>query len=154
MGLDLPWRPVRQAMIQSLRANLVLAAGLPGDWSDGVAPRETPYPLGTVGLVPSPGLYDWTGVVWDMLVDVTVFAYDQGEAASLDQLAFMSLQDARLAVTGLTSLTCRRTGVFSMPDVDDKGATVWSSGGTFRIRVTQSTPAAQTLTVTGDSTIS
>ena len=158
MALTLPWPLVRQAMIRALRANLVLAAGLPGDWSEGAAPRTssgspTPYPLGVISLVPSPGIYDWSGVVWDLLVDVVIFAYDTAEAARLDQLAFTTLQDARLAVTGLTSLTCRRSGVISMPDVDDKGQQVFEAGGTYRVRIAQSTPTAQTLTISADSTI-
>ena len=153
MALNLPWQSVRQAMIRALRANLVLAAALPGDWSEGAAPRETPYPLGVIALVPSPAVYDWSGVVWDLLVDVMIFSYDQGEAASLDQLAFTTLQDVVLAVTGLTSLTCRRIGSLSLQDVDDKGQAVYQSGGTFRVRVAQSNPVLQTLIVTGDSTI-
>ena len=153
MALTLPWPLVRQAMIRALRANLVLAAELTGDWSEGEAPVGTAYPLGVISLVPSPAIYDWTGVTWDLLVDVVIFAYDKGVADSLDQLAFTTLQDARLAVTGLTSLTCRRTGTISFPAVDDKGKPVFESGGTFRVVIVQSTPTAQTLTVSGDSTI-
>lgn len=153
MGLTLPWPLARQAMIRALRANLPLAAALSGDWSEGEAPAKTDYPLGIISLVPSPGIYDWTGVVWDIYVDVVVFAYDKGEADSLDQLAFTTLQDARLAVTGLTSLMCRRIGIISLPAVDDKGQSVYTSGGTFHVRIAQSTPTAQTLVVTGDSTI-
>lgn len=153
MGLTLPWPLARQAMIRALRANLPLAAALTGDWSEGEAPVKTAYPLGVISLVPSPGIYDWSGVVWDLYVDVVVFSYDKGQADSLDQLAFTTLQDARLAVTGLTSLTCRRIGIISLPAVDDKGQSVYSSGGTFHLRIAQSTPTAQTLTVTCDSTI-
>jgi hypothetical protein len=153
MALIVPWPSVRQALIRALRANLVLAAGLPGDWSEGAAPPKADYPLGVIALVPSPSLYDWSGVVHDLLVDIVIFAEDAGEAASLDQLAFTTLQDARLAVTGLTSLGCRRTGNLSLQDVNDQGTAVFEVGGTWRIRVAQSNPAAQTLIVTGDSTI-
>jgi hypothetical protein len=153
MGLTLPWPLVRQALIRSLRANLPLAATLAGDWSESESPQGTAYPQGVISLVPSPGIYDWTGVVWDLYADVVVFAYDKGQADSLDQLAFTTLQDARLAVTGLTSLTCRRIGIISFPALDAKGQSVYESGGTFHIRVAQSNPTVQTLTVTGDSTI-
>jgi hypothetical protein len=153
MSLTDPWQPVRQAVIQSLRANLLLQADLAGDWSEGAAPRDTPYPLGVIALVPSPGLYDWSGVVWDLLVDVVVFARDSGEAASLDQLVFTTLQDAALSVAGLTSLGCRRTGILSLQDVDGQGQAIFEVGGTWRIRVTQSNPVLQALVVTGDSTI-
>lgn len=154
MPLLLPWPLVRQAIIRALRANLVLAAALPGDWAEAYEPTRTDYPFGTISLVPSPARYDWTGVVWDLLVDVVVFAKDQGEATNLDQLVFTTLQDARLAVTGLTSLMCRRVGTISFPDTDAQGSTVYESGGTFRVVLAQSTPTAQTLIVTADSTIS
>jgi hypothetical protein len=153
MALTLPWPLVRQALIQPLRANLVLADQLLGDWSQGAAPQGTDYPLGVISLVPSPANYDWSGVVWDLLVDVVVFSKDQGEADRLDQLVFTTLQDASLAVTGLTSLTCRRTGTIALQDVDQAGTVVFESGGTFGIRLAQSTPTAGTLTVTADSTI-
>jgi hypothetical protein len=153
MALIVPWQPVRQALIRALRANLVLAAELTGDWSEGAAPPDTDYPLGVIALVPSPSLYDWSGVVHDLLVDIVIFARDQGDAASIDQLVFTTLQDARLAVTGLTSLGCRRTGSLSLQDVDDQGTSVYEVGGTWRIRVSQSNPGVQTLIVTGDSTI-
>jgi hypothetical protein len=154
MSLIDPWPPVRQAIVRALRANFVLAAQLTGDWTQGAAPQDTQYPLGTYSLVPSPALYDWSGVLYDMLVDVVVFSKDQGDAASLAQLVFTTLQDARLAVTGLTSLTCRSTGVISLQDVDEKGDTVYEEGRTWRVRVAQSYPALQSLTFTGDSTIS
>jgi hypothetical protein len=151
----IPWSSVRQALVRNLRANLVLSASLPGDWAEGAAPMTTEYPLGVYALVPSPGFYDWTGVVWDMLVDVFIFSRDQGEAASLDQLAFMTLQDARLDfdVDQLTSVSCRRTGVLSLQDTDERGNTIYQVGGTFRIRVAQSTPTLSTLVVTADSDI-
>jgi hypothetical protein len=150
-----PWQPVRQALVQRLRANLVLATSLTGDWSEGAAPPTTRYPLGVYSLVPSPSLYDWSGVVHDLLVDIVVFERDEGEAARLDQLVFTTLQDARLAfsVTGLTSLGCRRTGIITLQGVDDQGQAIFEVGGTWRIRVSQSNPASQTLSVTGDSTI-
>lgn len=153
MALIVPWQPVRQALIRALRANLVLSAELTGDWSEGAAPPTVNYPLGVIALVPSPGLYDWSGVVWDLLVDIVIFARDQDQAARLDQLAFSTLQDTLLAVTGLTSLGCRRTGILSLQDVDDQGKAIFEVGGTWRIRVSQSNPGFGTLLVTGDSTI-
>ena len=153
MTLIDPWQPVRQALIQSLRANLVLHAQLTGDWSEGASPPTPVYPLGVIALVPSPSLYDWSGVVHDLLVDIVVFATDSGEAASLNQLVFTTLQDRLLTLTGLTSLGCRRTGNLSLQDVDEQGQNIFEVGGTWRIRVAQSNPALQTLTVTGDSTI-
>lgn len=150
-----PWMPVRQAMLRALRSNLVLATQLTGDWSEGAAPPSVEYPLGVYALVPSPSNYDWSGVVHDLLVDVVVFERDQGDAASLAQFVFATLQDARLDLeaTGLTSLGCRRTGIISLQDVDDQGKAIFEMGGTWRIRVSQSNPASGSLFVTGDSTI-
>jgi hypothetical protein len=148
-----PWQPVRQALIQALRANLPLQAELTGDWAEGAAPVGAQYPLGIIALVPSPSFYDWSGVVHDLLVDIVLFSRDQGQAASLNQLVFTTLQDRLLALTGLTSLGCRRTGTLSLQDVDDQGTAIYEVGGTWRIRVAQSNPVLQTLVVTGDSTI-
>jgi hypothetical protein len=124
-----------------------------GDWNEGAAPRGTTKPYGVLSLVPSPAIYDWTGVVHELIVDIVVFSLDSGEAASLDQLMFTTLQDARLAVTGLTSLSCRRLGVISLQDVDEEGNTVYMAGGSWRIRVSQSRAGLQTLTVSVDMTI-
>jgi hypothetical protein len=153
VALLVPWPLVRQAILRRLRANLVLAASLPGDWSEGFAPQTTNYPLGVVSLIPSPSNYDWSGVVHDLYVDVAVFAEDQGDAASIDQLAFTTLQDASLAVTGLTSLSCRRISNFSLQDVDQEGKAIYEPGGTYEVRVSQSNPTLSTLIVTLDSTI-
>jgi len=54
MALLTPWPSVRQAIIRQLRSNLVLAAELSGDWSEGFAPQGTAYPLGTIGLQYAP----------------------------------------------------------------------------------------------------
>jgi hypothetical protein len=148
-----PLQPVRQAILRALRANLVLKAALPGDWSEGAAPPKTARPLGVIALVPSPALYDWTGVIYDLVVDVAVFSEDAGEAASLDQLVFTTLQGTRLAVTGLTSLSVQRLGVLALEDVDEKGTSVFMAGASWRIRVSQSNPVAQSLVVTVNSTI-
>lgn len=153
MALMTPWPSVRQALIRQLRSNLVLAAGLSGDWSEGFAPQKTPYPLGTIGLQYAPSAYDWSGRVMFIGVTVFIFSKDQGEAASLYQLAFTSLQDARLTMTGQTSLQCRQVSDISLTDVDSEGKAVYQVGGVFEVRVAQSNPALRTLTFTADATV-
>ena len=153
MALVTPWPSVRQALVQRLRSNLVLQAGLPGDWSEGFAPQKTEYPLGVFALHYAPMLYDWSGVVTVLGVDVFVFSKDQGQAASLDQLVFTTLQDARLNVTGQTSLTCRRSSSFSLQDVDTEGKAVYEVGGVYEIRVAQSNPTIASITFTADATL-
>lgn len=153
-----PWPKFRQALVRALRANLVLEDQLPGDWNEGFAPqgtREHPtvYPLGIYSLAYGPPDYDWTGVVNLVGADVVVFSKDQGEAARLDQLVFDTLQDAKLIVTGLTTLSCRRAGIISLTDVDSTGATVYTLGATYVARLAQSNPRPGSLRVTFDSII-
>lgn len=154
VGLVDPWPYVRQALVRQLRSNLVLEDQLPGDWSEGVAPDDTEFPRGIYQLSYNPIEYDWTGFVALCGVIVTVFSKDQGEAASLDQLVFTTLQDARLDVAGQTSLTCRRVSTLSLTDPAPEGTqTVWQKGGIYAILAPQSNPSQQTLTVTLASTI-
>ena len=154
MGLVTPWPSVRQALVRHLRSNLVLAASLPGDWSEGFAPQKTDYPLGVYALHYAPSAYDWSGRVVFLGVDVVIFSKDQGEAASLYSLVFSTLQDAKLTLTGQTSLQCRQTSDISLQDVDAEGKAIYETGGVFEVRVAQSTATLATLTVTADSTIS
>ena len=154
IGLVDPWPYIRQALIRTLRSNLVLKDGLPGDWSEGVAPQGTPFPRGVIQLHYSPLEYDWSGFVAIAGIDVAVFSKDQGEAARLDQLVFTTLQDAVLAVAGQTSLTCRRVSTFSLIDAAPEGTeTVFEEGGVYSVLAPQSNPIYRTLATTLTSTI-
>lgn len=153
MGLVTPWPSYRQALIRQLRSNLVLKDALLGDWSEGFAPQETVYPLGVISLHFAPAEYDWTGVVTIIGFDVFVFSKDSGEAASLDQLVFDTLQDARLYPTGQTSLACRRTSSISLTDLDGQGQAIWQLGGTWQGITAQSNPVLRKLPFTIDATI-
>ena len=153
MALITPWPGIRQALLRLLRANLVLEGGLLGDWQQSFSPFQTDYPFGTVTLHYAPSAYDWTGRVVFVGVDVIIWAKDQGEADSLFALAFGTLQDARLELTGQTSLQCRLQSDISLQDVDAGGNTIFEVGGVFEIRVAQSSPTLSTLIFTGDSTI-
>ena len=153
MALVTPWPSYRQALIRQLRSNLVLKDALLGDWSEGFAPQETDYPLGVISLHFAPAEYDWTGMVTIIGFDVFVFAKSSGEAASLDQLVFDTLQDARLYPAGQTSLTCRRTSSISLTDLDAQGNAIWQLGGTWQGITAQSNPAPRTLPFTIDADI-
>jgi hypothetical protein len=153
MSLVTPWPSVRQAFIRQLRSNLVLEAGLPGDWSEGFAPPKTAYPLGVVALHYAPSFPDTTGRTIYLGVDVFIFAKDQAGAASLYQLAFDSLNNTLLALTGQTSLQCRETSSISLQDVDTEGKAVYQVGGVYEVRVSQGNPALRTIVITADSTI-
>lgn len=154
MALVIPWPSYRQALVQQLRSNLVLKGELLGDWSEGFAPQKTPYPLGVISLHYAPAEYDWTGMVTVIGFDVFVFSKkDIGEADSLDQLVFDTLQDARLYPAGQTSLTCRRTSSISLTDEDAAGNPVWQVGGTWQAITAQSNPTFRSLPFTIDATI-
>lgn len=149
-----PWVYVRQGLVRQLRSNLVLEGELLGGWSEGVAPKDTPFPRGVYQLHYSPNEYDWSGLVTISGIDVGVFSKSQGEAASLNQLVFTTLQDARLDLTGLTMLVCRRVSTYSLTDPAPDGTeTVFQEGGVYSVQVAQSNPVNRTLSVTVTSTI-
>lgn len=154
MALVVPWPSFRQALVRQLRSNLVLKDELPGDWTEGFAPQKTAFPLGIFALHFAPSQYDWTGVVNVVGFDVFVFSKEsKAEADRLYQLAFDTLQDARLYPTGQTSLSCRQASSLSLTDNDDEGHVVYQSGGTWQSLVAQSNPALRTLAFTIDMTV-
>ena len=155
MPLVTPWPGVRQALIRQLRSNLVLEAGMPGNrWGEGIDLQDTAYPLGLVTLHYDPVMYDWSGQVAMVGVDVVVISKsDMGEASQLAQLAYTSLHDVRLTVSGQTSLSCRFMSGISLVDVDKEGKAVYEAGGVYEALVAQSRPQLQTLSVSLDSTI-
>jgi len=132
---------------------LVLEGQLPGEWSEGFAPKGTAFPRGILQLHYAPALYDWTGVVNILGVDVLIFSKTAGEAASLFQSAYTTLQDQRLTVTGQTSLSCRFSSSISLQDVDAEGKPIFEVGGVLEVRVAQSNPALMSLIFTADSDI-
>jgi len=153
MALVIPWPSVRQALIRQLRANLVLKDQLLGDWAEGFAPPETAYPRGILQLHYAPALLDWTGVVNILGVDVLIFAKTQEDAASAFQLAFTTLNQQRLTVTGQTSLSCLFTSSLSLQDEDPQGKPIYEVGGVLEVKVAQSNPALRSLIFTADSDI-
>ena len=153
MPLVTPWPSVRQALIRQLRSNLVLAGELPGDWGEGFDPQDAQYPLGVLSLHYDPVMYDWSGQVALVGVDAVVFSKTVGEASRLAQLVYTSLHDARLTVSGQTSLSCRFMSGISLVDVDKEGKLVYEAGGVYEVRVAQSFPTLGSLSFTADSTI-
>ena len=154
MALVVPWPSVRQALVRYLRSNLVLEGELSGDWSEGFAPAGTAIPRGILQLHYDPVLPDWSGAVYILGVDVVVFAKTRGEADSLFSLAFTTLNNRRLTVTGQTSLDCRFVSFISLQDEDDEGKPIYESGGVLEIKTAQSNPSLGSLVFTGDSDIS
>jgi hypothetical protein len=154
MAMVDPWPSVRQAVIRQLRSNLVLKDQLPGDWSNGVAPADTPFPRGVIQLHYGPVERDWTGFTALLGFDIVVFAEDQGVAASLTQLVFTSLNNTGLDVAGQTSLSCLFVSTFDVTEPAPEGTdTVFAPGAIYAVRTAQSNPVNRTLSVTLTSTI-
>ena len=128
---------------------------MPGNrWGEGIDLQDTLYPLGLVSLHYDPVMYDWSGQVALVGVDVVVISKENmGEASQLAQLAYTSLHGARLTVSGQTSISCQFMSGISLVDVDKEGKAVYEAGGIFEIRVTQRNPALGSLALTVDSTI-
>lgn len=154
MALVSPWPSYRQALIRQLRSNLVLKDLLLGDWSNGVAPQDTPFPRGVIQLHYGPIERDWTGFTALLGFDAVVFAKEQGEAARLAQLVFTSLQNVKLDVTGQTSLSCLFVSTFDVTEAAPDGTdTVYAPGAIYAVQTAQSNPVNRTVSVTMTSTI-
>jgi hypothetical protein len=154
VGLVDPWPYVRQAVIRTLRSNLVLKDGLLGDWSEGVAPKSTPFPHGVIQLHYAPVERDWSGFMAVLGFDAVIFSKTKDEADSLAQLVFGSLNNVRLDPDEQSSLQCRFVSTISIVDAAPDGTdTVYESGAIYVALAPQSNPSNRTLTVTMDSTI-
>lgn len=154
IGLVDPWPYIRQALVRTLRSNLVLEDGLPGDWSEGVAPQGTAFPRGVYSLHYAPIERDWSGFYAIAGIDVVVFSKDQGEAARLAKLVFTSLNNVRLDVTGQTSLTCTFVSDIYLTEPAPGGTeTIYEAGAIYAILAPQSNPTQRTLVTTMTSTI-
>lgn len=154
MALESPWPSIRQAVIRQLRSNLVLKDLLLGDWSEAVAPKDTPFPRGIIQLHYAPIERDWTGFVAISGFDVVVFSKDRSEADSLAQLVFTSLNNVRLTVAGQTSLSCLFVSSYDVTEPAPEGTeTVFAPGAIYVILTAQSNPTIRSLSVTMDSTI-
>jgi hypothetical protein len=146
--------PIRIALVQQLRSSKPLMAAIKGNVNHGFAPQNTPYPFLVYSLHYAPNLYSWGGVLTEAGFDVVAFSYDEGEATSIAQLVFATLQDQLLVVTGQTSLKSRLTSYIDLSDVDDTGTRYFSRGGVYEFWTTQELPVARSFTFTGDADIS
>lgn len=124
--------PVKQALVQTLRANGALKAAVNGI-HEGVAPQGTNMPYVVYSVAYAPLEYDWTNVMQLAGFDIFVYAENSVDAGNIDQLVFDTLQDAALSVTGQTTLFCRRTGSLSGPEVNEEGRRVFQAGGTYEV---------------------
>jgi hypothetical protein len=136
--------PLLQAIVQTLKANASLVAGLPGGIHEGLAPFGTAYPFLTYQMHYSPIDYDWTGVLTRAGVDLVVHTRDQVEGRTLDQLVMDTMQNAdfdfsttQLGSSGQSTLYCRREMDLSSADLDGEGRKLYLIGAQYEIWIDQ-----------------
>lgn len=125
--------PIARALVQKLRSDPALKAGLVGDIHEGVAPLGTKQPWLVYSLHFSTYDYDWGGVVQQPGFDVVVFGENQVVVRDLDALIQPLLHDAALDVEGQTTLLCRRTLDISSAEIGADGKKVYMVGGLYEI---------------------
>ena len=130
--------PVKRAVVQKLRATPSLVSAIAGGIHEGIAPRKVKYPFIVYQLVAAPYAYDWTGLMIQALIDVSVFAENPVDANNIDALIGGALNDAELTVDGQTSLLCRRVADLPTgPDVDSEGKRIYQVGGSYSVWTNQ-----------------
>lgn len=125
--------PIKQALVAKMRASAPLKAAATGGIHEGVAPQKTDYPFITYSLGYTPWYYTWDSVMLDVPLVVSVFHTNSVEAHNLDALVLAALQEAPLAVSGQSTLICRRVGDLSSQDVDEEGKKIYQVGGRYEI---------------------
>lgn len=125
--------PIKQALVQTLRANLTLKAALPGGIHEGFAPEKQPYPLLTYQMIADPLAFTWGSMLHLSAFDVKVYSESSVEANNLDALVLVTLDNALVPVAGQSTLICRRVADLSSPDVDEEGKKIYMVGGTYEI---------------------
>lgn len=123
--------PIARALVQKLRANTSLKAGLTGSFHEGIAPYGTQFPWLVYTLAYGPMDYQWGSMLIPAGYDIVVFSRDQVEARNLDALVAQTLHDADLSVDGQSTLLSRRVNDLSSADVDEEGLKVYGVGGTY-----------------------
>lgn len=121
--------PIARALVQTLRSNTALKAGLTGDIHEGEAPPGTRPPWLVYGLQYGPYGYEWGAVSIESGFRIFIFSRDQVEARNLDRLVVETLHDAALNIDGQTTLLARRVLDMSLTDVDDEGLKIYQVGG-------------------------
>lgn len=125
--------PIKQALVARMRASIPLKAAARGGIHEGVAPQETEYPFISYSIGFAPWGYTWDSVMIEVPLVVSVFHTNSVEAHNLDALVLAALQEAPLAVSGQSTLICRRVGDLSSQDVDEEGKKIYQVGGRYEI---------------------
>ncbi len=128
--------PIARALVQKLRSNATLKAGLSG-MHEGEAPLGSQYPWLIYQLQYGPMDYAWGSMSVPSGFTIMVIGRDQVEARNLDSLVVETLHDVDLNVDGQSTLFCRRVLDLSSTDVDDEGQKVYEIGGVHEITTDQ-----------------
>lgn len=123
---------VKQALVATLRADNPLKAAITGI-HEGFAPDNANYPFVVYSNVFAPYDFAWGSAMLRTAFDVVVFSENSVEANNIDALVIGALNEKQLAVTGQSTLLCRRVSDLSSKDVDQEGKTVYQIGGTYSI---------------------
>jgi hypothetical protein len=125
--------PIKQAIVQKLRADTTFYNQLLGGIHEGFAPSKVKYPFMTYQLVYDPIAYTWGSMLHLAGFDLRIYHTDSVAANNLDALVLTTLNDAALSVSGQSTLYARRVADLSSPDVDDEGRKVYMVGGTYEV---------------------
>lgn len=129
MAVPTTTAPIAQALVQKLRANTALKAGLKGGFHEGPAPNGTKEPYLMYGLHYGPVGYVWGSAMLTPGFHIYVVSHDQVEARNLDALVVQTLHDVDLDISGQSTLFARRTLQADSNDTDDEGHKVYLAGG-------------------------
>lgn len=130
---------IKQALVATLRANnpLRTAVGSSGIY-EGFAPAKATYPFVVYNMVYAPYDFAWGSAILRTAFDVVAFDENPVEANNLDALVITALNEVEIAVTGQSTLLCRRVADISSQDIDQEGKKVYQIGGTYSIWTNQS----------------
>ena len=128
---------IQRALVRTLRASSA-NSGLPGDWHEGIAPRDTAMPFGTYTEHPTALTDTHTSRLIVASYDVWIVAKDQVEANNLDAAFYNDLEDGLLTVDGQTTLYCRRQSDLRDKEETEAGDMIYRAGGTYSIWTDQS----------------
>jgi len=131
--------PVKQALVQKLRANSSIASAAVGGIHEGLnASDRIQYPYVVFSLAFAPYEFAWGSAIFVVGFDIVVRGTNPVEVNSLDALITDELHDSTLTVTGLSTLTVRRNAELPLsPERNAEGRRVFQNGGTYEIWLDQ-----------------
>lgn len=127
--------PIKQALVQKMRADSAIKAAAKGGFHEGLnASDKITYPYVVYQLVFAPLDREWGSVTMVSGFDVVVFSPDPVEADSLDALLIAALDNQPLSTSGLTTFAVTREEELALPpELDDEGRKVYVRGGHYTV---------------------